>query len=168
MKRIFSASALVATMLVIASTAGPAVAAISPPEAAATVWNCETNNAPLTVTGAVGDTFTIQNTSSGATCGLLQMDGIVTASSAGISPQSTVTFTIVGPGLFLVSQGIAGLVGVTIVVADPQPEPEPDASKALPDTGSPTPESLALAGAVGLVLIGAGIWLNTRRRRSNV
>ena len=172
MKQLAIAGALAMSSIFVGIGAGPASAAISPPESAATIWNCDSVFPGMTVTGLVGDTFTFNNTSSSAPCQLVQMVGIVTASDnvgpvTEIAAGATVTFTIVGPGQVLISGAGGGLSGFTVVVADPEPTPDPEPTESpnsLPNTGAPDITSIALTALAGAALVGAGVSVVNRRR----
>jgi hypothetical protein len=99
--------------------------AVSP---AATNINClagVNQSSSLTVTGQVGETFTITNSDGVVFCWMLGLAGVATPGGAGynccafgdaISPGGTVTFTILGSGTFTVtgSGGIVLTVTVTV------------------------------------------------------
>lgn len=82
------------------------------------------------VTGRVGDTFTIQNTSGTTGCDVVSLAEVVTVTNLDganvLAADTTATVTIVGPGFFTVTPKVSGpTVGtMTVVIGDPTPVPE--------------------------------------------
>ena len=121
MKKLLVAVTVVGSVLALSSSAQ----AVSP---AATNINClagVNQSSSLTVTGQVGETFTITNSDGVVFCWMLGLAGVATPGGAGynccafgdaISPSGTVTFTILGSGTFTVngSGGIVLTVTVTV------------------------------------------------------
>lgn len=120
-----AATALLVTAI---ATAGAVPAHAAPASPAAISVDCGTSGGvtDTTITGRVGDTLTVQNTS--GTCTFASYSGIVTATRLNGSDQlvgfDTSTLTIVAPGTFAVtpSTGTAGTF--TVVIGDPNPAPE--------------------------------------------
>ncbi len=83
-----------------------------------------------TLTGRVGDTVTVQNTSSTGTCTFASYAGVVTATnltSDVLAVSSTSVITIAAAGFFTITpQGTSSPVAgsFTVIIGDPSPTPE--------------------------------------------
>ena len=110
--------------------------------------------ASTTVTGSVGDTFTVQFLSMGMFCNtklIVGSAGVATPSTGTINTTAAVTFTIVGTGSFtltslvdqtltinVVASGGAGNQASTVVASPPPPVPDKMQAVARPSTGCAT------------------------------
>ena len=82
-----------------------------------------------TITGRVGDTMTITNTSASGTCAFAGYSGVVTAtnltSGTTLGTRSSSLVTIVTAGAFTITPSVGGTAGTfTVVIGDPNPAPE--------------------------------------------
>ena len=109
--------------------AAPAWAVSASPSAISV--DCDQANGveDTTITGQIGDTFTVENTASTKACTLSSLTGIVTAtgvSGNSLNPATTSTITIVGPGSFTITPtATGGLPGtLTVVIGNPTPSSE--------------------------------------------
>lgn len=82
------------------------------------------------VTGRIGDTFTIQNTSGTTGCDFANIAQVVTVTNLDgsnvLASSTTATVTILGPGTFTVTPKVSGPTTgtMTVVIGDPNPLPE--------------------------------------------
>lgn len=120
-------------------------AALSSNDPFCIIWTSVTNTGSTTVTGAVGDTFTVQfPTMADGFCHTKMIvggAGVATASTGTISTTAAVTFTIVGSGSFMLAGGpqimtitivaTGGVPPVTTVASLPAPS-VPDRMQAVP------------------------------------
>jgi len=88
-----------------------------------TTW-LSTGTTSITVTGAVGDTFTSVKGNTSSSCAfqtftITGATGIVTGSSGSIGYPTPTTFTIVGPGTFSIVPTSSATLYITVVVAAP-------------------------------------------------
>jgi len=107
-----------------------------------------------TITGQVGDTFTVRFLSMGMFCNtkiIVGNAGVATPSTGTINTTAAVTFTIVGSGSFtltslvdqtltinVVASGGAGNQASTVVASPPPPVPDKMQAVARPSTGCAT------------------------------
>lgn len=106
----------------------PAHAAAASPAAITADCSSATGVTATTITGRVGDTVTLQNTS--GTCTFAAMAGVVSATNltgtpaTQLGPGSTSTLTIVAAGTFTIQPASFTAVAFTVVIGDPNPAPE--------------------------------------------
>ena len=128
-----------------AAFAAASPAALSSTDPACFLWTSDTSTVSTTVTGAVGDTFTVQFPNMGApfcrTKTIVGSAGVATPSTGTISTAAAVTFTIVGSGSFtltsidptmtitIVATGGAAPAGAVVTLPAP---PMPDKMEAVP------------------------------------
>ena len=139
------------------------------------------NSYLATVTGAVGDTFTVQFPNMGVTCftkTIVGNAGVATPATGTISTTAAVTFTIIGSGSFtltatqpmpiiqtitIVATGAAGAGAVAAAVASP-PVPDKMQAVARPTAGCATLVSDASMNWAGIAGTGWGAswaqWMN--------
>ena len=119
-------------------------AALSSSDSMCYIWNGDVGTSNATVTGAVGDTFTVQFPVMGGQCApktIVGSAGVATPSTGTITTTAAKTFTIVGAGSFKFTGApfamtitivvTAGVPPVTTVVTLPAP-PVPDKMQAVP------------------------------------
>lgn len=135
--------------------AGSAVAAGSAsPQSIAVDCGAVSGVTPTTITGLVGDTFTVDNTAGTDSCTFASYDGVVTATGLDVSDKLSAgalgTLTIVAAGTFSITPGATGGVTATMTIAIGQPATTPEYTISFdPNGGICGPDAQTLTAASG-------------------
>ncbi len=119
---------LVAALVGMSLVNVPAYAASAAPAAIAVDCSSSTGVTATTITGRVGDTVAVQNTS--GTCTFAAIAGVVTATNLTGTPATqlasgaTSTITILAAGNFTIQPASFTAASFTVVIGDPNPAPE--------------------------------------------